>query len=256
MADKYPITDRETGSIIWQNVAIGSMVNAATGCASAAATGGDCGRGALSSAAGTVGSAFGNVGAVIAGCAAGKISGGSCREGVVNALQTFAVYSTVNSAVRYITQSQEYLVNQLGDGCTMPTRACEAQRAQEQRQATEDFNRRTSNQAIEPVLVEDIIIGGLGVLRGIGSRVAEGFFEGVTYHPRVLGQLKNGDLHAFPASVEGFAAKYGTLTTTFDSKGNVVQMLSVRGEYRGGAGIFEFIKNDRNQIYHRFFKPD
>lgn len=253
MSVNYPLTD-QGGSILWQNVAIGSMVNAGMGCASAAASGGSCGRGALSGAAGTMGSAFGNVGAVIAGCAAGKISGGSCREGAINALETYAVYAAVHSAVSYITQSQEYVVNQLGDGCSMPTRACAAQRAQEQ-QAAEDFNRRTSNQAIEPVIVEDIIIGGLGALRGITRGAAE-FFDGAIYHPRVLGQLKSGDLHAFPSSVEGFAAKYGSLTTTFDSRGRAVQMLSIKGEYRGGTGTFEFIKNDSNQIYHRFFRPD
>lgn len=99
-------------------------------------------------------------------------------------------------------------------------------------------------------------LGGVGIVRGVGTRLAEGFFEGATYHSRVLGQLKLGDLHAFPASVEGFAERYGILATTFDTQGRAVQMLTVRGEYRGSTGTFEFIKNNRNQIYHRFFKAD
>lgn len=107
VVDNFPLTDMVTGSVLWQNVAAATMVNAATGCAAASARGGNCGQAALTGAMGTVGSAFGNVGAVIAGCAAGKISGGSCRDGAVRAMETYAVNVGVNAATRYITESSQ-----------------------------------------------------------------------------------------------------------------------------------------------------
>lgn len=102
VADNYRFTDN-VGSILWQNVVTAAMINAATGCAAASATGGNCGQAALSGAMGTVGSAFGLTGSLIAGCAAGKIGGGSCSEGAMNALGTYAVYS----AVGYVVDSQQ-----------------------------------------------------------------------------------------------------------------------------------------------------
>ena len=96
----YPLGDG-AGNILWGNVARGAAINGAFGCASASAAGGDCGRGALNGAAGTVGAAYGFVGAVIAGCAAGKIGRGSCGEGALNAVGAYAVYS----AVGYIARS-------------------------------------------------------------------------------------------------------------------------------------------------------
>jgi len=104
VADTYNLTNN-AGSILWQNVASAAMINAATGCAAASVTGGNCGKAALSGAMGTVGAAYGNVGAAITGCAAGKINGGSCREGVVNAMETYAVFHGVYGATEYIKQS-------------------------------------------------------------------------------------------------------------------------------------------------------
>ena len=101
MGVNYPLTDG-SGTINWGNVATVASVNAATGCASAAAAGGNCGRGALSGAIGTVGNSYGFMGSVIAGCAAGKISGGSCGDGALDAVGSFAVYS----AIRYAIDSQ------------------------------------------------------------------------------------------------------------------------------------------------------
>ena len=100
---QYPLTDQTTGSIIWQNVAIGAMTNAATGCAGAAASGGSCGQAALSGALGTVGAAYGLPGSLIAGCAAGKIGGGSCSQGAIDAVGAYAG----SSAVGYIVSSQQ-----------------------------------------------------------------------------------------------------------------------------------------------------
>ncbi|MBS0458297.1 MAG: RHS repeat-associated core domain-containing protein [Proteobacteria bacterium] len=84
----------------------------------------------------------------------------------------------------------------------------------------------------------------------------EAFFEGTTLADRVAGQMKKGDNHAFPHQVDGFAARDGKVSTAADSRGNPVQMLTVKGGYKGREGTFEYIKNQSNEIYHRFFNPD
>lgn len=103
---------------------------------------------------------------------------------------------------------------------------------------------------------------GLG-LRGLNIRIAASeanasysFFSRSRYSLRVIGQMKQGDLHAFPLEIDGFAARYGTVRTVFDSRGAPVKMLTLRGEYRGKTGTFEYIKNKSNEIYHRLFRPD
>ena len=58
MSVNYPMINNQTGSILWQNVAIQAPVSGAIGCASASAGGGSCGQGALAGAVGTLGSAF------------------------------------------------------------------------------------------------------------------------------------------------------------------------------------------------------
>ena len=96
---------------------------------------------------------------------------------------------------------------------------------------------------------------GPGAIRGVGNSVAK-FCEGTTLADRVVGQMKLGDNHAFPASVDTFAARYGTASTVLDSRGTPVQMLTVDGAYNGAKGTFEYIKNQAGQIYHRFFNPN
>jgi RHS repeat-associated protein len=84
--------------------------------------------------------------------------------------------------------------------------------------------------------------------------IAGKFFEGTTLNPRVIKQQqKLVDNHTFPASVDGFAAKDGVLKVVPDSRGKPVQMLTVEGAYKGREGTFEYIKNESNQIYHRYF---
>jgi hypothetical protein len=99
MSVNYPLTN-QAGNIVWQNVATQATVSGVIGCASASAGGGNCGRGALAGAVGTVGSAYGFTGAVIAGCAAGRIGGGSCGNGALNTVGTYAAYSAVQYILR------------------------------------------------------------------------------------------------------------------------------------------------------------
>ncbi len=81
------------------------------------------------------------------------------------------------------------------------------------------------------------------------------FFENTTLHTRVLNQMKSGDNHAFPMMIDEIAAKTGTVITTVDRRGTPVQMLTLPGERNGESGVYEYIKNSANQIYHRFFNP-
>lgn len=97
-------------------------------------------------------------------------------------------------------------------------------------------------------------------LAGLEARAAltagEQFMAGTTLHPRVLEQLLQRDMHAFPSAVEAFGAREGVVSIVPDSRNVPVAKLDIRGEYRGRQGTFEFIKNKSNQIYHRLFKAD
>jgi filamentous hemagglutinin len=80
------------------------------------------------------------------------------------------------------------------------------------------------------------------------------FFEGTRYTDKVVGQMKQGDLHDFPESVGAFqdAGKVSDIT---GGDGVVRQMLTIPGDYRGRIGNFEFIKEGNGDINHRLFRP-
>ena len=88
-----------------------------------------------------------------------------------------------------------------------------------------------------------------------GNSVAGDFFEGTKYTDKVLGQIKTGDLHAFPESVKAFQ-EAGQITKITGGDGVVRDMLKIPGEYRGKQGVFEFIKEPDGTINHRLFKPN
>jgi filamentous hemagglutinin len=79
--------------------ATGFAVSAASGCASAAVSGGNCGRGAVSGGIGHFGSQFGFSGTVAAGCVSATINGGSCGAGARDAATSYAINYVVRSAV-------------------------------------------------------------------------------------------------------------------------------------------------------------
>ena len=84
---------------------------------------------------------------------------------------------------------------------------------------------------------------------------ADDFFAGTKYTDKVVGQIKIGDLHAFPESVKAFQGS-GQLTKITGGDGVVRDMLKIPGEYRGKQGVFEFIKEPDGSINHRLFKPN
>lgn len=89
--------------------------------------------------------------------------------------------------------------------------------------------------------------------------VAEGetFFEGATYTSKVANQMSNAkDIqHAFPESVDGFATKFGRLSTEIGGDGESYQWLRMSGSYEGKTGTFEYIKNADGIINHRYLNP-
>lgn len=90
------------------------------------------------------------------------------------------------------------------------------------------------------------------VARGAGA--AEDFFAGTKYTDKVLGQVKQGDLHAFPESVKAFQDA-GQVSKITGGDGVARDMLKIPGEYRGKQGAFEFIKEADGSINHRLFRP-
>jgi RHS repeat-associated protein len=228
--------------------AAGYAAHAAVGCITAVANGGSCGRGALTSAisygATDLTKAFGDTqGAMVGrfavtvavGGAVSKLSGGSFSDGAQSAAYGFLFNELLHQGDRREAMRR---AGYKDGGSTF--------------QADMDYAAETGG--CMRTAGPDICMGP-GAIRGVGNAAAK-FFEGTTLADRVVGQMKLGDNHAFPAAVDTFAARYGSVSTVLDSRGNPVNMLTVNGVYNGAKGTFEYIKNQSGQIYHRFFKPN
>lgn len=68
--------------------------------------------------------------------------------------------------------------------------------------------------------------------------------------------MRKGDYHAFPESVDAFADKYGKRWTITGKDGKKYEILEIKGSYRGKDGTFEYIKNNKGEINHRYFNKD
>ncbi|MBV8619168.1 MAG: Ig-like domain repeat protein [Curvibacter sp.] len=97
-------------------------------------------------------------------------------------------------------------------------------------------------------------LGG-GFAAKTAATVEKEFFAGTKYTDKVLGQMKQGDFHAFPESVKGFQDA-GQLSKLTGGDGVVRDMLKIPGKYKGKEGMFEFIKEADGSINHRLFKPN
>lgn len=100
----------------------------------------------------------------------------------------------------------------------------------------------------------------LGVVPGLGlvddaARGAKSFFQGAKYSPKVLRQMSKTDdiAHSFPLSIDGVASKYGKWSKRIGGDGEPYQWLEIEGRYGGKTGTFEFIKDSKGVINHRFF---
>jgi RHS repeat-associated protein len=70
------------------------------GCASAAAAGGDCGRGAVAGAINTFGGKYGEWGSITAGCISSMVNGGKCGDGALDALASIGVTHLVEGTMK------------------------------------------------------------------------------------------------------------------------------------------------------------
>ena len=110
--------------------------------------------------------------------------------------------------------------------------------------------------AVDEIFPEVTVIQvGLFVFTEGGSAEAEEFFNGAKYSSKVLGQMGRADdlFHAFPSSVDRFAAKFGNWSTKIGGDGKVYQWLKVEGSFGGKTGVFEYTKDANGIINHRFF---
>ena len=93
---------------------------------------------------------------------------------------------------------------------------------------------------------------GKSAIRKIGQHQAKNFFKGAKYTDKVFGQMTQDMLHGFPKSVEGFAADCGTYSIKMGGDYKLYRWLTVNGSYGNTPGTFEFIKDSKGMINHRF----
>jgi RHS repeat-associated protein len=91
-------------------------------------------------------------------------------------------------------------------------------------------------------------VDGLGIV----DDGTKSFFDNTQYTDKVLNQMKSGDFHSFPKSVEAFELN-GTVSPLKGGDGIYRQILKIPGEYGSRSGVFEFIKEPDGMINHRLF---
>lgn len=91
---------------------------------------------------------------------------------------------------------------------------------------------------------------------GLGVRGGEGLNHPFSMEQKVIRQMNNKKdiVHSFPKSVDGYANKYGQRTINVGKDGKTYQWLKLNGSYRGKTGTFEYIKDNKGVINHRYFK--
>ena len=106
----------------------------------------------------------------------------------------------------------------------------------------------------EMTVAEKATTGGENVQGNIRSNYdsQESFFSNTKYTEKVQNQMKKGDFHSFPSSVEAFESN-GIIEIIQGGDGIIRSKLSIPGYYRGRKGIFEFIKEPDGNINHRLF---
>ena len=92
-------------------------------------------------------------------------------------------------------------------------------------------------------------VEGLGIIDDGGTK---SFFDNTQYTDKVISQMKIGDFHSFPRSVEAFELN-GTVSPLKGGDGIYRQILKIPGQYGNRSGFFEFIKEADGMINHRLF---
>ncbi|PQQ65454.1 hypothetical protein B9R14_00815 [Acetivibrio saccincola] len=79
--------------------------------------------------------------------------------------------------------------------------------------------------------------------------------EKIKYTDKVKTQMKQGDYHSFPESVDGFGTN-GKVTQITGGDKIVRTKVEIPGTYKAKEGIFEYIlEPDGVTCNHRLFKP-
>ena len=83
------------------------------------------------------------------------------------------------------------------------------------------------------------------------------FFDGTKYSSKVLAQMSQspGEFHSFPEQVTAFCSD-GKVDMMIGADGKTYSRLTISGTYGERFGKFEFIKDDKGVINHRFFRVD
>jgi RHS repeat-associated protein len=214
--------------------------HAIAGCVSSVAGGGQCGSGAASSLVGlgvtdaTSGRSWNTITRGIAVSVAGGVSsmitGGSFESGVR-------------------TAAYGYLFNSLAH----PTNTIEAGIRQAMLRGDIAELELLLNTQGAQLSAADLALAQktLTTLQGGGAA----FFEGSTMSSRIAAQAeKDGVFHGFPAAIDKMAAETGKTSISLDSRGAFVSKLTLDGAINGAKGVFEYVKNQAGEIYHRFFQ--
>lgn len=82
------------------------------------------------------------------------------------------------------------------------------------------------------------------------------FFQKSRFIDKVKIQASSGDYHAFPQSVDSFAASKGKLTSFMGGDKNYKLKLEIQGSYHGKDDVFEYIRNYDGAINHCLFIPN
>jgi hypothetical protein len=97
---------------------------------------------------------------------------------------------------------------------------------------------------------------GLGVREvGVAPEANAGPLPGTTYTPKVMGQIEQGDNHAFPKLIDQFAAE-GTATQITGGDGVVRTKVQVPGAKNGEDGNYTWIVEPDGSINHRLFEKN
>ncbi|KWW27451.1 MAG: putative MafB-like protein [bacterium F083] len=96
--------------------------------------------------------------------------------------------------------------------------------------------------------------GLYSIIKNLNPSFRKSFFDGAMYHNRII-DVKSKDLyHRFPRSVDAFESE-GKRSMITGGDGNIYERLEIPGEYGQNKGVFEYIKDSKGVIRHRFFRP-
>ena len=95
---------------------------------------------------------------------------------------------------------------------------------------------------------------GKSVIKKNGKYQAKNYFKGARYTDKVFRQMSRDVRHGFPKSVDGFASEYGRYSIKMGNDFKFYRWLTIEGSYGGRNGTFEYIKDSKGFINHRFLK--